>query len=123
MLKASKLQKRAASVGFDWPDMTAVIKKMHEELNELEEVLADTPQDKERLEDEIGDILFVASNLARKVGLDPETALLGCNRKFERRFRYIEEQLKQQNYTLQEASINQMEALWQKAKINEKSDG
>ena len=60
--------------------MKAVIKKMYEELDELDQVLTDTPQDKERLQDEIGDILFVASNLARKAGLDPETALLGCNR-------------------------------------------
>ena len=69
MVRAAKLQKRAASVGFDWPDIKAVIKKMYEELDELDQVLTDTPQDKERLQDEIGDILFVASNLARKAGL------------------------------------------------------
>ncbi len=116
IVRAAKLQKRAASVGFDWPDITAVIKKMHEELDELDQVLADTPQDKDRLQDEIGDILFVASNLARKAGLDPETALLGCNRKFERRFRYIEKRLNSQKFRLEEASLEQMEFLWQEAK-------
>ena len=116
MVRATKLQKRAASVGFDWPDITAVIKKMHEELDELNQVLTDTPQDKERLQDEIGDILFVASNLARKAGLDPETALLGCNRKFERRFHYIEERLNNQNCRLEDAGLEKMESLWREAK-------
>ena len=116
MVRAAKLQKRAASVGFDWPDIKAVIKKMYEELGELDQVLTDTPQDKERLQDEIGDILFVASNLARKAGLDPEAALLGCNRKFERRFRYIEERLNNQNCRLEDASLEQMETLWKEAK-------
>ena len=116
MVRAAKLQKRAASVGFDWPDITAVIKKMHEELDELDQVLTDTPQNKERLQDEIGDILFVAANLARKAGLDPETALLGCNRKFERRFHFIEERLNDQNCRLEDASLEQMESLWQEAK-------
>jgi uncharacterized protein YabN with tetrapyrrole methylase and pyrophosphatase domain len=95
---------------------------MHEEIDELEQVLTDTPQEKERLQDEIGDILFVASNLARKAGLDPETALLGCNRKFERRFRFIEKQLSCQNRLLGDASLEQMEELWQKAKKHENSD-
>ena len=122
MVRAAKLQKRAASVGFDWPDIKAVIQKMYEELDELDQVLTDTPQDKERLQDEIGDILFVASNLARKAGLDPEAALLGCNRKFERRFRYIEERLNNQNCRLEDASLEQMEALWNEAKKSYFSD-
>ena len=122
MVRAAKLQKRAASVGFDWPDINAVIKKMYEELDELDQVLTDTPQDKERLQDEIGDILFVASNLARKAGLDPETALLGCNRKFERRFHYIEERLNNQNCQLEDASLEQMETLWKEAKKSYFSD-
>ena len=95
---------------------------MHEELDELEQVLKDTPLNKKRLQDEIGDILFVASNLARKAGLDPETALLGCNRKFERRFHYIEEQLNNQNCRLEDASLEQMETLWKEAKKFEFSD-
>ena len=116
MVRAAKLQKRAARVGFDWPDMMAVIDKMNEELGELEQVLQHTPDDKTRLQDEIGDILFVAANLARKAGIDPETALLGCNRKFERRFRYIEDRLGQQNSSVEQACLEQMEALWQEAK-------
>ena len=122
MVRAAKLQKRAASVGFDWPDIKSVIKKMYEELDELDQVLKDNPQDNERLQDEIGDILFVASNLARKAGLDPETALLGCNRKFERRFHYIEERLNNQNCRLEDASLEQMEALWNEAKKSHFSD-
>lgn len=116
MVRAAKLQKRAARVGFDWPNIEAVIDKMNEELDELADVMTNTPDDKAQLEDEIGDILFVASNLARKAGIDPETALLGCNRKFERRFRYIEDQLDQQNSSVDEASLDQMEQLWQSAK-------
>ncbi len=66
----------------------------------------------------MGDILFVAANLARKAGIDPETAMLGCNRKFERRFRYIEDQLEQQNSSVDQASLEQMEKLWKKAKYS-----
>ena len=116
MVRAAKLQKRAARVGFDWPNIDAVTDKMREELDELTEVLKHTPDDKARLEDEIGDILFVAANLARKAGIDPETALLSCNRKFERRFRYIEDQLEQRNSSVDQASLDQMELLWQEAK-------
>lgn len=118
MVRAAKLQKRAARVGFDWPDIAAVCDKMNEELAELTEVMQQTPDDKVRLEDEIGDILFVASNLARKAGIDPETALMGCNRKFERRFRYIEDQLNAQDSSVDKASLEQMEQLWQRAKKN-----
>ena len=118
MVRAAKLQKRAARVGFDWPDMDSVIDKMREELDELTEVVTHTPDDKARLEDEIGDILFVAANLARKAGIDPESAMLGCNRKFERRFRYIEDQLEQQNSSVDEASLDHMEQLWKKAKTS-----
>ena len=118
IVRAAKLQKRAARVGFDWPDISAVIDKMKEELGELEQVLQETPNDKSRLQDEIGDILFVAANLARKAGVDPETALLGCNRKFERRFKYVEDQLDQQNRSVEQASLEEMESLWQNSKKN-----
>ena len=116
MVRAAKLQKRAARVGFDWPDMKAVIAKMHEETAELLEVLDQNPDDSARLQDEVGDILFVASNIARKAGVDPESALLACNRKFEKRFTYIETALHTNGRAIEEASLDEMEALWQQAK-------
>ena len=116
MVRAAKLQKRAARVGFDWPDMRSVISKMHEETGELLEVLEKSPDDSTRLQDEVGDILFVASNIARKAGVDPESALLACNRKFEKRFKYIETALYRTDRTPDDASLHEMEALWQEAK-------
>lgn len=116
MVRAGKLQRRAARVGFDWPDLASVIAKLHEETDELlQEWHVDAPQT-DRLEDEIGDILFVASNLARKVGVDPESALLRTNRKFEKRFKFLEARLKEQGISLEDASLDEMEALWQQAK-------
>ena len=116
MVRAGKLQKRAARVGFDWPDLASVIAKLHEETDELlQEWHVDAPQT-DRLEDEIGDILFVASNLARKVGVDPESALLRTNRKFEKRFKFLETRLRDQGISLEDASLDEMEALWQQAK-------
>ena len=116
MVRAAKLQKRAARVGFDWPDMKSVIAKMHEETGELLEALEQTPDDSTRLQDEVGDILFVASNIARKAGVDPESALVACNRKFEKRFRYIETALHNKGGTVEQASLDEMEYLWQEAK-------
>jgi MazG family protein len=87
--RALKLQKRASMVGFDWPNVTPVLEKILEEINEVEEVLADN-LDAERLTDEIGDVLFACTNLARHCNIDPETALRAANRKFEQRFRHVE---------------------------------
>lgn len=116
IVRAAKLQKRAARVGFDWPDLKSVIEKMHEETGELLEAMAEEPDNHDRLQDEVGDILFVASNIARKTGVEPESALLACNRKFEKRFRYIEQALSAQGRSADEASLDEMEALWQQAK-------
>ena len=116
MQRAIKLQKRAASVGFDWPDISQVIDKMREETNELIFELESTPQNKQRLTDEVGDLLFVVVNLARKAGVDPETALIGCNKKFEKRFNYIEQQTNLNNRSLSDSTLDDMEKLWQEAK-------
>ena len=116
IVRASKLQKRAARVGFDWPDLKSVIAKMHEETAELLEAFEEEPNNQERLQDEVGDILFVAANLARKTGIDPESALLACNRKFEKRFKFIEQQLSSSHRSVEDASLDEMEALWQDAK-------
>lgn len=119
IVRAAKLQKRAARVGFDWPDMKSVIEKMHEETAELLDVMAKEPNNQDRLQDEVGDILFVASNIARKAGVEPESALLACNRKFERRFTYIEASLAAKDRRIEDASLEEMEALWQEAKNHE----
>ena len=120
MLRALKLQKRAARVGFDWPEIDQVIDKLHEETAELKAELsgnpADSNRDQARIADEVGDILFVAVNLARKAGINPETALMGCNLKFEQRFRYIEQETEKYNKNIEEMPLDEMERLWQAAK-------
>ena len=116
MQRALKLQKRAASVGFDWPDTAQIIEKMYEEAAELTAELEAKPQNKQRLIDEVGDLLFVAVNLARKAGVDPETALIGCNKKFEERFNYIEQKHDLDGKLISESTLEDMEKLWQDAK-------
>lgn len=116
MLRALKLQKRAARVGFDWVNMDDIIAKLHEETAELREETYRDPVDQARIEDEVGDVLFVAVNLARRAGVDPETALMACNAKFESRFRYIEDQAEKHNRNIKDLSLAEMEALWQAAK-------
>ena len=116
MQRAVKLQKRAATVGFDWPEIVQIIDKIHEEVSEVVAELEFTPQNKKRLTDEVGDLLFVAVNLARKAGVDPETALIGCNKKFEERFNYIEQTITLNNKTFSDTTLDEMEKLWQEAK-------
>ena len=116
MQRAVKLQKRAATVGFDWPEIAQVIDKMHEEAEEVVAELESTPQNKKRLTDEVGDLLFVAVNLARKAGVDPETALIGCNKKFEERFNYIEHTITSNNKKFSDTTLDEMEKLWHEAK-------
>ena len=112
---AVKMQKRAASVGFDWPDISDVLEKLKEETAELEAELAH--MSKPALKEEIGDLLFVIANLARKAGIDPETALMGCNHKFDQRFRHIENRLRQQGKQIENTSLSEMDALWNEAKL------
>ena len=116
MLRALKLQKRAARVGFDWTRIDDIIDKLHEETAELRAEVACDAVNQDRVIDEIGDVLFVAVNLARRAGVDPETALMGCNSKFERRFRYIEEQSEKNGNSIHNLTLNEMESLWQEAK-------
>ena len=116
MLRSLKLQKRAARVGFDWPHIDQVVEKLHEETAELRDELTASSADMNRIKDEVGDILFVAVNLARKAGVDPETALMACNSKFEKRFRYVEQITEQNGKTLNEISLEEMESHWQDAK-------
>jgi len=113
--RALKLQKKGASVGFDWPDAEPVIAKLHEELEEVREELA-KGKGHEALEDEIGDVLFVALNLARKAKVDAGSALRRANAKYERRFRWMEAEAVRQGKALAEFDLAGQEALWDAAK-------
>lgn len=118
LTRAQKLTAKAAKVGFDWPDPGQVIDKIHEELEEVKD--ASSTGNRDLIEDEIGDLLFSVTNLARHFGIDPETALRRTNTKFERRFGAVEEALKQQGRQLSEASLEEMEELWVLAKQAER---
>lgn len=118
LTRAIKLQKRAARVGFDWADAAEILDKVEEEIGELREELA--AGDMDRMEDELGDLLFALVNLARRRDIDPESALRGTNAKFERRFRRIEALLEQQGRAPESATLTEMEAMWQQAKQEEK---
>lgn len=118
--RALKLQNRAARVGFDWADVRDIFAKVEEELAEVKAELVASSPVQSRVEDEIGDLLFVAVNLARKAGVDPETALKRTNQKFERRFRRIEALLHAKGQTPAESTLEVMESLWQQAKREEK---
>lgn len=130
LTRAYKLQNRAARVGFDWPDHRGAQAKLEEETGELRRALADWAaagsNDSERLADvadEMGDVLFAATNLARKLGLDPESTLRAANRKFERRFRGIEAQLAASGEEPGSCSLAYLERLWQAAKARDGSGG
>lgn len=112
--RAVKLQKRAARVGFDWDNWRDVLVKMDEEKAELQEAIASG--DAEQITDEMGDLLFCCVNLARFLKVDPETALRATNRKFEKRFGFIERELAAQGRSVEQASLAEMEALWVEAK-------
>jgi len=117
--RAAKLQKRAAQVGFDWPEALPVIDKVREELDEVLEAMAGN--DNEGIHEEIGDLLFVVVNLARHLKVDPENALRAANGKFERRFRFIEQALRNSGRPIEDCSLEEMDALWGEAKRQEKN--
>lgn len=142
ILEATKLSARAAHVGFDWPTLRGIFEKMQEETRELEEHIntlpggldrekgkhgiagsqgdeALSPEQLKNIEGEIGDLMFTLVNLARYLALDSESALKKTNRKFRRRFEYVESKLKQRGSKLESASLEEMESLWQEAKIAE----
>jgi MazG family protein len=141
LLEGLKLSNKAAHVGFDWPNLEALFDKLKEELDELRHEVNRIPTPgpvpigrgiagargellpeelKARLEDEVGDLLFVLVNVARYLNVDPESSLRKTNRKFRRRFRYVEEALRKAGKTPEEASLEEMEAHWQTSKDHEK---
>jgi nucleoside triphosphate diphosphatase len=140
LLEAFKLSSRAAHVGFDWPEIGGLFEKLNEEACELQHELEEIPHPgpkpqargvagsggqkveeelRRRLEDEVGDLLFVVVNIARYLSLDPESALKRTNRKFKRRFQWIEEQLLSRGKAPQDAGMDELEKLWQQAKQQE----
>jgi MazG family protein len=140
LLEAHKLSSRAARVGFDWPEIEGLFGKLAEETMELREELKVapikgptgkgvagsgkprvSPEVHERLEDEVGDLFFVLVNIARYLALDPESALRKANRKFKRRFQWMEEQLRASGRGPEQASMDELEGLWQQAKRQEKT--
>ena len=133
LMEAGKISSKAAHVGFDWPDIEGLFDKLAEETRELKEHVNQLPAGalqpegrskiplelRANLEDEVGDLFFVLVNIARYLAVDPESALRSTNRKFRRRFGWLEEQLRAQGKTLEEASLEEMETLWQQAKTHE----
>jgi len=117
LLRAHKLQRRAARVGFDWPDTAPIYDKVDEEIGELQE--ATSNKDKDEQTAEVGDLLFTCVNLARHLGIDPENALRVANAKFESRFRQIEAWLAEQERTPAQSTLAEMDALWNRAKTEQ----
>jgi nucleoside triphosphate diphosphatase len=141
MLEAHKLSSRAAQVGFDWPDMDGLFEKLDEEIVELRQHLREFPAPgprpegrgvassgrqtisedlRVRMEEEVGDLFFVLVNIARYLSLDPESALRKTNRKFRRRFKWMEQRLHESGASLERASMDELESLWQQAKHQER---
>ncbi|WP_058913519.1 nucleoside triphosphate pyrophosphohydrolase [Entomohabitans teleogrylli] len=119
LMRAHKIQKRVAAVGFDWESLGPVVDKVHEELDEVMHEAQQAVVDAEKLEEEIGDLLFATVNLSRHLGSKAEVALQKANRKFERRFRQVEQLIAAQGIKMDQASLAQMEAAWQQVKRQE----
>ncbi len=120
LVRAQKLQKRAARSGFDWPEVEPVLDKLQEEVNEVREAVGE--QDQAAMFEEIGDLLFSVVNLARHLGVDAEEALRAGNHKFISRFSHIEQSLQQAGHSIEQQDLQTLESLWQAAKRQEKTD-
>lgn len=118
LIRARRMQEKAANVGFDWPEWSQVWEKLEEEISEFKEALQNNKQKKK--EEEFGDLLFSLVNVGRFFGINSEDSLRQTNRKFENRFRYIEEKLAEEGKTLSEVTLKEMDAYWEEAKTNVK---
>lgn len=121
LMQAQDLQKQAAKVGFDWPDVSGAQAKLHEEIAELEQAIEQN--DPAAITDELGDCLFALVNIARKLNIQSETAVLGTVHKFKSRFAYIEDQLAERGKTPEQSNLIEMDLLWEQAKTALKSEG
>ena len=119
LMRAHKIQKRCSNVGFDWTTLGPVLDKVHEEIDEVMHEAQQAVIDQDKLEEEIGDLLFATVNLSRHLGSKAETALQKANTKFERRFRQVEQIIAAQGMTMQQATLEEMEAAWQVVKSQE----
>jgi tetrapyrrole methylase family protein / MazG family protein len=123
VMEAFQMTTKVSRVDFDWPDVPSVLEKLDEEVDELKQAVASQTPDHKEIEGEVGDLLFVAVNVARLLGIDPESALKASNRKFRRRFRYIEDRLREQGRKPADSNHVEMDAIWDEAKLREKSTG
>lgn len=121
IMEAFQMTTKVSRVDFDWPDVKSVLEKLDEEIEELKAALSSDPTAHREIADEVGDLLFVAVNVARLLGVDPESALKASNRKFRRRFRHIEDRLREQGRKPSDSDHEEMNALWDEAKRDEKS--
>jgi MazG family protein len=119
VMEAFQMTTKVSRVGFDWPTVAAVLEKLEEEVAELREAAAGDAADRRHATEEVGDLLFAAVNVARLIGADPESALKAANRKFRRRFAFIEQALSRQGRAPAAATLEEMEALWAQAKAAE----
>ena len=120
LMEAFQMTTKVSRVDFDWPDAAAVLEKLDEEVEELKEAVAIEPRSHQEIAGEVGDLLFVAVNVARLLGVDPESALKASNRKFRRRFRYIEDRLRLQGRKPADSDHVEMNSLWDEAKVRER---
>jgi MazG family protein len=120
VMEAFQMATKASRVGFDWPGVGAVLEKLDEEVAELREAAGGPSPDHRRVAEEVGDLLFAAVNVARLIRVDPESALKSANRKFRRRFAFIEQGLAREGRTPAEATLDEMETLWAEAKQRER---
>ena len=120
VMEAFQMTTKVSRVDFDWPDVPSVLEKLDEEVEELKQAVASEQPNHQEIAGEIGDLLFVAVNVARLLGVDPESALKTSNRKFRRRFRYIEDRLHEQGRKPADSDHIEMDALWDEAKLKEK---
>jgi MazG family protein len=123
ILEAFQMTTKASRVGFDWPDSGGAQAKLDEETGELREATSRQPADPKAVQEEIGDLLFSAVNVARLLGIDPESALKGASRKFRRRFRHIEDRLRESGRAPADSNLEEMDALWNEAKAAERAKG
>ena len=123
VMEAFQASTKVARVGFEWPDAAGALAKLEEETRELRDEAERTPPDPRRVAEEVGDLLFTAVNVARLLGVDPESALKAANRKFRRRFRHVEARLREGGRGPADSTLDEMEALWQEAKAAERPAG
>lgn len=120
VMEAFQMTTKVSRVDFDWPDVASVLEKLDEEVEELKQAVGDEHPSHNEIAGEVGDLLFVAVNVARLLGIDPESALKASNRKFRRRFRYIEDRLREQGRKPADSDHIEMDSLWDEAKAREK---